>query len=213
MKLSPLEVKQRYNKGQLKIALIGMSNIGKSHFAVRLSREFEFKSIEVDAVIQSKLGKSSMDDHAKWLGQPYSEGYAARETEAMKLETAATQEAMDLCLKDGNHILDAPGSVIYVDEPVLNRLKETFWLVYIEASEDDIDRLKELYISSPKPLIWKYNFDRSLGRTEHLSVMASYSGLLKSRATTYRQIADITLPARPLFLGEIDLETALGLSV
>ena len=210
MKLLPKEVKQRFEQGELKIALLGMSNIGKSHFAARLGREFGFQSVEVDAVIQSKLGKSSMDDHAEWLGQPYSDGYAARSAEAMRLETEATSEAMDLCANGDNFVLDAPGSVIYVDAPVLTRLSDEFWNIYVRAEDDDLERLKQLYITSPKPLIWNGNYNSSLANDPHEAAMESYAGLLKSRAEHYARLADITLDARPLFMGEIDLKTALG---
>ena len=210
MKLLPSEVKQRFEQGQLKIALLGMSNIGKSHFAARLCREFGFKSVEVDSVIQSKLGKSSMDDHAEWLGQPYSDGYAARAAEAMELETQAANEAMDICVDGDNYVLDAPGSVIYVDAPVLNRLSNEFLNIYVRAEDDDIERLKQLYFTSPKPLIWNGNYNSSLADKPSDALMESYAGLLKSRAAHYARLADITLDARPLFMGEIDLKTALG---
>ena len=211
MRLSPQEVQRRYNNGDLKIALLGMSNIGKSFFAANLVRDFGFQSVEIDQLIQSKLGQGSMDDHAKWLGQPYSEGYGARETKAMELEGDATQEAMALCQQFGNAVLDAPGSVIYVEDDVLSRLKSEFWLIYIEANDDDLERLRQLYVSSPKPLIWKDSFNSRLGTTNDEAVLASYPNLLAQRAEIYQSLADITLPAGPLFAGEIDIKTALSL--
>lgn len=210
MKLTPQEVKQRFEDKTLKLALLGMSNIGKSYFAARLCRDFGFKSVEVDAVIQSKLGQSSMEDHAKWLGQPYSAGYAAREIKAMQVETEATREAMDLCARGRNYVLDAPGSVIYVDAPLLEQLSQSFWIIYIQASDADMLRLQELYITSPKPLIWNDSFDGSLGKSQSEAVMKSYPNLLASRAREYARLADITLPAMPLFNGELDVKTALG---
>lgn len=211
MKLSPSEIQNRYLSGNLKIALLGMSNIGKSHFAARLAHDFGFQSVEVDQLIQSKLGQDSMDDHAKWLGQPYSDGYAARETRAMELEGSAIQDAMTLCQTSGNAVLDAPGSAIYADDDILNKLKSGFWLIYIEASSDDLKRLKQLYMSSPKPLIWKDSYDSSLGTTQDEAVLASYPHLLSQRAKIYERLADITLPAEPLFSGEFDIKTALSL--
>ena len=211
MNLSPPEVQSRYRRGDLRIALLGMSNIGKSYFAARLVRDFSFQSVEVDQLIQSKLGQGSMDDHANWLGQPYSEGYTVRETKAMQLEGDATKEAMDFCQTAGNAVLDAPGSVIYVNDDILKQLKLSFWLIYIEANEDDIERLRKLYVTSPKPLIWKDSFNPSLGKSNKEAVLASYPNLLSQRSKTYESLADITLPAQPLFSGEIDIKTALSL--
>ena len=210
MKLSPQEVQSRYRRNDLKVALLGMSNIGKSYFATRLIRDFGFQGVEVDQLIQSQLGQGSMDDHAKWLGQPYSEGYGARETKAMELEGNTTQDAMALCQQFGNGVLDAPGSVIYVDDDILLRLKSEFWLIYIEASDDDLERLRRLYVSSPKPLIWKDSFNSKLGATDDEAVLASYPHLLAQRAKIYQSLTDITLPAGPLFTGEIDIKTALS---
>ena len=152
-----------------------------------------------------------MDDHAKWLGEPYGEGYAAREARAMQLEGDATKDAMAICQKAGNAVLDAPGSVIYVDKEILKQLKSDFWLVYIEASSDDLERLKQLYVSSPKPLIWNNSYNSSLGNSDEEAVLASYPNLLSQRSKTYESLADITLPAGPLFSGEFDIKTALSL--
>jgi len=212
MRLSPQEAAARYKSGTLKIALLGMSNIGKSHFAKRLEDSFGFTATEVDAVIQSHLGKDNMDDHAAWLGQPYSDGYAEREAEAINLETKATAEAIDICLAGNNTVLDAPGSVIYVGEPVLERLQTEFWLIYLEANDTDIDRLKQLYYSHPKPLIWNNSYDASLAGKPDDAVMASYDGLLRQRAQTYARLADLTLPATQLLSRSFDLKTAIGFS-
>lgn len=212
MKLSPKEVQARYKNRQLKIALIGMSNIGKSHLATRLTEQFDFSSIEVDAVIQSHLGKSNMNDHASWLGQPYSEDYAARERDAIALETRATSDAVDQCLEGGNVVLDAPGSVIYVDNSVLKRVKTEFWNLYIEASKSDIERLKQLYFTHPKPLIWNNTYNPSLAENPDDAVIASYDSLLDQRAEIYNRMADFTVPAQKLFSNEFDLARTLGLT-
>lgn len=212
MKLSPQEVHARYKANTLKIALIGMSNIGKSHLAARLCAQFSFSCTEVDRVIQSHLGKTNMADHAAWLGQPYSEGYAQREAEAIKLETQATADAADICLSGGNSILDAPGSVIYIDKAVLSRIKSDFLCVYLQAEDRDIQRLKELYYTHPKPLIWNGNYNPRLGGNPGESVMASYEGLLSERAGRYEAISDITLPAREVFSDDFDLGLALALT-
>jgi len=128
----------------------------------------------------------------------------------MQIESAATNEAMSLC--EGNSVLDMPGSVIYADKNVLDRVTSEFWVLYIKADDNDVERLKQLYYSSPKPLIWKDSYNSSLAATPDASVMASYSSLLANRAKKYAGLADMTLPAQPLFAGEIDLAHTLGLS-
>ena len=72
MQLSRLEFEDRYAKNDLRIALIGMSNIGKSFTGQRLAQSFNFNLLEVDKIIWENLGKGSMADFAAWQGQPYS---------------------------------------------------------------------------------------------------------------------------------------------
>ena len=71
MKLTRAEFAKRYAKGTLKIAFIGMSNIGKSYTALRLASRYDFNLIEVDKIIWENLGHESMDAFAKWQGHPY----------------------------------------------------------------------------------------------------------------------------------------------
>jgi len=44
------EFEGRYADGALKMAFIGMSNIGKSYTALRLATHYDYKLIEVDKI-------------------------------------------------------------------------------------------------------------------------------------------------------------------
>ena len=109
MQLSRAEFERRYAENRLQIALVGMSNIGKSYTAIRLAKAFNFNLIEVDKLIWESLGQGSMADFAAWQGQPYSEGYAEREAKSIVLESDATAKA--IASPKGNAILDTTGSV------------------------------------------------------------------------------------------------------
>ena len=150
-----------------------------------------------------------MELHAQWLGTPDSDGYELRETQAMLVETEATNEAMDMCLAAGNAVLDTPGSVIYIDADSLARLKQEFFLVYLLANDDNIARLIELYISHPKPLIWNGYF--KYNENMQNSLIESYPKLLRSRSKIYAELADITIEAQKLYEGDITPQNALGL--
>ena len=152
MKLSRKEFEARYEQGRLKLAFIGMSNIGKSYTAMRLATAYDFNLIEVDKIIWENLGHDSMDAFAQWQGHPYTEGYGERETQSIALETLATKKALQTHKR--NPIIDTTGSVIYTDEAVLKTLKDNYYVVYIEAMEDHIERLKAQYFKQPKPLVW-----------------------------------------------------------
>lgn len=191
MNLSRADFERRYENGTLKLALIGMSNIGKSYSALRLSTDYDFSLIEVDKLIWEELGQGSMDDFARWQGQPYTEGYEAREAKSIALETAATAKA--LASDQRNPLLDTTGSVIYTSEEVRKALKDTYFIVHIKAGDDALEGLKSQYFQSPKPLIWAGHYQKVEGKSEEDSALESYPKLLKSRSILYSQLADHTI--------------------
>ncbi len=204
MKLSRQEFETRYKNGSLSIAFVGMSNIGKSYTAMRLATHFDFELIEVDKLIWEKLGHHDMDAFANWQGQPYSEGYKEREAKSISLETGATQKA--LLMKRGNHILDTTGSVIYTGDDVLEILRRTHYIVYIEASDKTLERLKIQYFRQPKPLIWNGHFIKKTGQKNEEAILDSYPKLLSSRSLAYKALADQTLSSEFILNGDISVE-------
>ncbi len=191
MRLTKAEFNARYAAGKLHIAFIGMSNIGKSYTATRLSKTHNFQLVEVDRLIREELGKGSMADFAAWQGQPYTDGYDDREALSIKLETNATRKAIARAM--GNTLLDTTGSVIYVDSDVTEKLKRDFLIVHIAAGPEDLERLKEDYFALPKPLVWRGYYKKMDGKTKEDSILDCYPSLLNSRKTAYENLADISL--------------------
>jgi shikimate kinase len=202
VKLDRTTFEEKYKSGELHIAFIGMSNIGKSYTAMRLATDFDFRLIEVDKLIWEVLGHNDMEAFAAWQGQPYSKGYQTREQESIRLETSATQQALKT--QAGNHILDTTGSVIYTGQETLKKLSETHYVVYIEASDTALERLKIQYFKQPKPLIWKGHFKKNLGQTNEEAIIASYPALLSSRAKTYKSLADATLSSEFILNADVN---------
>ena len=191
MKLSLAEFERRYAENRLHIALVGMSNIGKSYTGLRLAKTFNFNLIEVDKLIWEALGQDSMADFAAWQGQPYSEGYAEREAKSIALESDATAKAISS--PDGNSILDTTGSVIYTDNSVQNILISDWYIVHISASDEAIEMLKTVYFKHPKPLIWNGHFKCKTGQLPDEAILECYPSLLASRAKAYAALADATI--------------------
>lgn len=204
MKLTRSEFSKRYEGGTLKIAFIGMSNIGKSYTAIRLATHYEFNLIEVDKIIWENLGHDSMEAFAKWQGHPYTDGYKKRESHSIALESEATRKAMSTA--GNNPILDTTGSVIYTDKDVLKDLSDNFYIVYIEAMEDHIERLKVQYFKHPKPLVWAGHYQKIAGLSEKESILKCYPKLLSARAKAYAALADVTLPSTTILNHEISIE-------
>jgi len=193
MQLSRLEFDRRYQSGTLAIALVGMSNIGKSYTGMRLATDYDFALIEVDKLIWEKLGHDDMAEFAEWQGQPYSDGYAEREAYSISLEKEATLAALNTQAK--NPLIDTTGSVIYTGNDVLSRLRNNYFIVHIQADKADLERLKILYFNHPKPLIWAGHFARLDGMSDEDSIMDCYPRLLAAREKTYGEIADISIPS------------------
>ena len=208
MKLTQAQILERYYAGDLKIALIGMSNIGKSMTARRLASAFDFNLIDIDSEIQKRLGQDSMEDFAKWQGQPYEPGYKDRETQSVMLETEAILAAMKQA--KGNVILDTAGSVIYTSEQALNELKETYFIVHIAADRADIKRLQDIYFTSPKPLVWAGHYKPDTALSPDKNIRACYPNLLKARAKLYADLADERVSSKFIMGDGADAEVLLG---
>jgi len=204
MKLNKAEFNQLYAEGRLKIAFIGMSNIGKSYTAMRLATKYDFNLIEVDKIIWENLGHDSMETFAKWQGHPYTDGYQKRETHSISLETEATRKALTTVQR--NPMIDTTGSVIYVDDDVLKTLRQNFYVVYIKAMDDHIERLKIQYFKHPKPLVWAGHYKKIEGLSQTESILECYPRLLQARAEAYAKIADVTLPSTTILNSKIDIE-------
>ncbi len=205
MLLSGAAFDKRLANGDLHIALIGMSNIGKSYTARRIAKAKSFAHYDVDALIQEKMGNPSMEAMAEWMGQPYEGGYAQRAAEYLKLEAELTLAANQVC---GNQVLDTTGSVIHVSKNTIKTIKSGYLIIYIKAAKADIDMLTKLYFKYPKPTIWGDSFHPNPDLPKQTNVLNCYPDLLKIRATLYAGLADITVEAKDLLnpdLADVDI--------
>jgi shikimate kinase len=196
VKLSPDAFERRWSNGDLKIALIGMSNIGKSWMSAKLANALGIATVEVDHYIRRELGQESMDDFAQWLGHPNTSGYAKREAKSLALEETATLRALDDLTAPC--ILDTTGSVIYCPESCARLSAETY-VVYLRASEKTRKILEALYFSHPKPLNWNGHFEQKMDELFGDAVARSYPKLLDSRDNAYADLSDHTILAEKIY--------------
>ncbi len=204
MKLTRAEFEQSYAENRLRIAFVGMSNIGKSYTGTRLATAYDFELIGVDKIIWEQLGQDSMSDFAAWQGQPYSEGYADREAQSIALESKATAEAVKY--NGGNAVLDTTGSVIYTNRSVQESLLSNWYIVHISASDEAVERLKVQYFARPKPLIWNGHYTCQPDQSQDQAILSSYPNLLKSRAKQYGEMADSTISSDVILDPSLSIE-------
>lgn len=190
----------------MNITLIGMSNLGKTHWAKRLETEAGYRRVDCDAQVEELLaphlksqGYSGVQDVAKWMGQPFDSRYPATSREFVHCERQAMLEIVGLLGQSHRDckqpmVIDTCGSVIYSGDDIKLALQDLTRVVYLEASEHHRSQLFERYMAEPKPVIWGSVFDQQEGETSRHALARCYPLLLSSRAVLYENWAEIRIP-------------------
>jgi shikimate kinase len=183
--------------GKLRLALIGMSSIGKSHRARELERELGFTRVSVDDEIAKRIADElpevSIEGVASWLDKPYSPNFAEREKRYLKLEEAVCAEIATTD-QEKNFILDTTGSAIYLSQSTLEQIKNANLVIHLAASPEKMQIMIERFLTTPKPVVWSEIFQIQTGETPEAAIERCYPELLKWRYTEYERLADITIP-------------------
>ena len=182
------------------ISLIGMSNIGKSHWARRLAAESGYERVDCDTLVEkmlgdelAKLGYKGIHDVAKWMGQPFDPQYPDTSRKYLACERAVMLNIIERLRSDPYKplVIDTTGSVIYSGEDVTEQLKALTRVVYFCASERHVAKLFERYIANPKPVIWGDSFQPLPGEVPAETLKRCYPNLLAYRAERYGAMAHI----------------------
>ncbi len=202
------------------ITLIGMSNIGKTHWAKRLVAESGFTRVDCDQIIEdrlgpelTKLGYAGIRDVAKWMGQPYAPQYPETSRKFSEWEQITTQEIIEQIRnapKDKKLVIDTCGSIIYLQPAMLGELRELTRVVYLEASPDHVTQLFERFIAEPKPIIWGDIYAPNPGEGQDDALKRCYPLLLQARDKRYRQMAHVSVPFAAHRAGNADIAIILN---
>jgi shikimate kinase len=185
------------------VSLIGMSNIGKSYWARRITSALNCPRIDCDGLIEAKLapeleqgGFHGLRGMGQWMGLPDAPQHA-RHSEMYRM---AEQEVMRDCLAELQNkqttaaVVDTTGSVIYTDDATRDHLRALTRVIYFEASTDHIDRLFRHYINNPKPTLWGGMYQPHDGETALQTLKRCYPLLLAERAQRYNSLAHVIIP-------------------
>ena len=184
------------------ISLIGMSNIGKSHWSRRLAAD-GYERVECDAMVEKKLagelvrlGYKGINDVAKWMGQPYDAQYPDTSRKYLACEREVMLEIIERLhgTTEKPLVIDTTGSVIYTGDDVTEKLKALTNIVYLEASDRHIATLFERYMANPKPVIWGETFKVEQGETLQETLRRCYPQLLAWRGARYKTLAHVSVP-------------------
>ncbi|MBI2981061.1 MAG: hypothetical protein HYY44_01960 [Deltaproteobacteria bacterium] len=194
MKISAIEFEKRLKEKRLAIALIGMSNIGKSTRARQLHEENGFDLLSVDSEIGKGLGLSGTEAVAHWIGFPHEKRYAKAERDYLEAEGRIMREVK--IPKKKNFVLDTTGSVIYLAPEILEALKENFLVVHLAIDQSMLQEMTEKFFTHPKPVIWGGMFDQRPKESIEVAYRRCYYSWLKFRLTKYHDLADLWISGR-----------------
>jgi shikimate kinase len=190
----------------LRLALIGMSGAGKSHWTRNLAA-LGCSTVCCDDQIEARLapalkagGYAGINGVAAWMGWPDSQTYPERESQYLTQEIAVLDEVLSGLEKDPKRelILDTTGSVICTGNPTLHRLRHQITVVYLAAAAEEIQLLIQRYLQDPKPVLWQGAFRPHPGETPQQTVVRCYPVLTAARRQSYEALAHLTLPTLQL---------------
>lgn len=187
----------------MRISLVGMSGSGKTLWAKKLEKK-GFKRFACEDILEEKLehelkklGYKGVQDVAKWMGQPYDKQYAKTSSQYLMAERETMEEVLSYIEKktkpSDNILIDTTGSVIYNGGDILERLKKSTTVVFLDTPSRVQKAMYLLYLSDPKPVIWGDAFRRLKGETKEAALARCYPQLLEFRLKKYKSIADVTL--------------------
>jgi len=201
----------------LRLALIGMSGVGKTFWAKKLAEDGA-PAFFCDERIEQRLaprlapgGYSGINGVAEWMGWPDSAAYGAREAEYLAEEIHTLDEALAQLesRRDDALILDTTGSVIYTGNHLLLRLRRQMTIVYLAASRAEEQLLIERYLRDPKPVLWRGAFQPNSSETPRETVARCYPALIQARRRSYEALAHCTVQVSALRDETIDADAFL----
>jgi len=185
------EFDARLRSGTLRLAFVGMSNVGKTSRSRALKSALAFEHIDIDGEICTELGLEDMHALAAWLGYPGSEGYRERERRYLDLEEARTTLTRDM---HSNAVLDTTGSVVHLSDEAQDAFKRDFFVVHFSVGEEMVHDLSERFFAVPKPVVWSEYFSQAEGESTQEALVRCYPDLLRARLDKFKKLAHVNIP-------------------
>jgi shikimate kinase len=195
-----------YSRQPLRLALVGMSGSGKSYWTQRIVAA-GYPAASCDTQIEQHLsgvlqsgGYAGINGVAAWMGWPDSATYAEREAAYLAEEISTLDEVLSGLEKNPAQdlILDTTGSVIYVGNHLLHRLRKQMLVVHLAASPEEQGLLIRRYLEDPKPVLWRGAFQARKGETPRDTVARCYPALIAARRQSYAALAHCSIPVAEL---------------
>ncbi|UCG11584.1 MAG: hypothetical protein JSU72_13755 [Deltaproteobacteria bacterium] len=180
-----------------------MAGSGKSHWSGELER-LGFRCYCCDDLIAKRLGPElakpdgTVMSLGEWMGFPYERLYEQREARYLECERDALSEILETLEKRADRpgeqiVVDTTGSVIYTGEEILERLRRCATVVHLSTPPEVKERMLQVYISKPRPVLWRGLFSREIPETDAEALARCYPSLLFTRERLYERYADVTV--------------------
>ena len=127
----------------------------------------------------------------RWMGMPWTAGYAERETRYLALEDDVTRAALTDA-REG-HVIDTTGSVLYLPRERLDAIRARCRVVYLRTPDARRDAMLRRYLEEPKPVVWAGAFHAAPNQPPLDALPSAYRALLASRDQLYDSLAHVTL--------------------
>ena len=209
----------------MNLSFVGMSGSGKSVLANRLQCELGFKNYSVDDLIVQELHtelpeNSDIHSVANWLAEPGTPSHLERETKYLALENRTLKQICEIVEQNSHHkialddvnkniVVDTTGSVVYLPQKTLDRLRELTVVVYLRVDKADLSLMIERYFSDPKPVIWGEIFSTNVSENTNDAIRRCYPKLLAERAAKYEKLAHHIFDVRVQELSNLSLDKLL----
>ena len=175
-----------------------MSGSGKSHWSRLVASAAHMQCIEFDdmiggsqelaELIEGYEGAELSAKMGNYFGMPWDEGYRGKEDKFLEIEKRLMGQQFS-----GPVVLDLTGSCIY-HPTELKALKEGGTTIYLETDKNSVSSMLETFLKHPKPVCWQGVFTKNDTETNDKALARCYPTLLETRASLYREAADLTIP-------------------
>jgi shikimate kinase len=195
-------------EGVLNIIFVGPSGVGKTSWKTAL-KTIGFGGVEMDEqigknpkvsyLLEEYEGEDEAEKMGNFFGKPWEDpdAFAKQEEEYLQVE----KEEMTKLLSGVNHshiqVMDMTGSAIYCAEE-LAELSKHGLVVYLKAGQEQYDKMQEIFLSDPKPIIWGKEllakWKEAIAQGDPLDALPRLFGeLLDYRHRLYEKSADVII--------------------
>lgn len=184
------------------LGLIGMSCVGKSYWADKLSAA-GLRCLRGDDLIteqlSAELGRAPMTqtEIGAWLGMPDEPPYRERQARYISCEEAALRRILALLdqgADDGRDtVVDTGGSLIYLADDLLAALRQRVRLVYLAITPQIHTHMLADYLARPRALLWGELFQPAPGERRADTFARCYPHLIAWRERRYAALSHVTL--------------------